>query len=240
MLPLFFVPEISESPSLTVTGDEAHHAITVTRLSLGEQVTLADGAGSWATGSIESIEKKSFTVMVVERGHTEVFSPQLIVVQALPKSDRVKEAIELMVEAGADTIMPWAAARSISKWQDDAREKWQMTAQTAAKQSRRTVIPTVSEIHSSKEVAALSLVGKTVLVLHEEGSVAISSLALDELKKSSEIYLVIGPEGGISPEEVDLFSQSGAQVVRLGRPVLRSAHAAIAALAAVQTLIGRW
>lgn len=240
MLPLFFVSEISDSASLTVTGDEAHHAITVTRLSVGNQVMLSDGQGTWAQGAISVVDKKSFSVVVSERGTEEVSSPRLSVVQALPKSDRVKEAIELMVEAGVDRIIPWAAARSISKWQSDAQIKWQVTAQTATKQSRRKFIPEVLDIHSTIEIAAKVAPGSSVLVLHEEGSQKISSVDRDQLLACQEIYLVIGPEGGISPEEIDRFTEAGTTVVRLGVPVLRSAHAAIAGLAAVQTLIGRW
>ena len=240
MLPLFFVSEISDSASLTVTGDEAHHAITVTRLSVGNQVMLSDGQGAWAQGAISVVDKKSFSVAVSERGTEEVSLPRLSVVQALPKSDRVKEAIELMVEAGVDRIIPWAAARSISKWQSDAQSKWQVTAQTATKQSRRKFIPEVLDIHSTIEIAAKAAHGSSVLVLHEEGSQKISSVDRNQLLACQEIYLVIGPEGGISPEEIDRFTEAGATVVRLGVPVLRSAHAAIAGLAAVQTLLGRW
>jgi 16S rRNA (uracil1498-N3)-methyltransferase len=240
MLSLFFVPVIDTSPKITVSGDEAHHAITVTRLGVGERVALSDGSGAWAIGVITSADKKSFTVEVSERGVQELRRPLLTVVQALPKSDRVKEALELIVEAGADRIIPWAATRSISKWQDDSQSKWQTTSMTAAKQSRRYFIPQVLHVHSAKELTSLFSTNTSALVLHEEGAQPISSALTHAHALREEIFLVIGPEGGITPEEIQLFQSAGAEVVRLGEPILRSAHAAIAGLAAVQALIGRW
>jgi 16S rRNA (uracil1498-N3)-methyltransferase len=162
------------------------------------------------------------------------------VVQALPKSDRVKEAIELIVEAGADRIIPWAAARSISKWQGDSQSKWQTTSMTAAKQSRRYFIPQVLDVHTAKELTSLFSTSTRALVLHEEGAQPISSVLTPADAVHEEIFLIIGPEGGITPEEIQLFQSAGAEEVRLGEPILRSAHAAIAGLAAVQALIGRW
>jgi 16S rRNA (uracil1498-N3)-methyltransferase len=240
MLSLFFVPVIETSPKITVSGDEAHHAITVTRLGVGERVALSDGSGAWAIGEISSADKKSFTVEVSERGVQEQRRPLLTVVQALPKSDRVKEAIELIVEAGADRIIPWAAARSISKWQGDSQSKWQTTSMTAAKQSRRYFIPQVLDVHTAKELTSLFSTSTRALVLHEEGAQPISSVLTPADAVHEEIFLVIGPEGGITPDEIQLFQSAGAEEVRLGEPILRSAHAAIAGLAAVQALIGRW
>ena len=159
--------------------------------------------------------------------------------QALPKSERTKEALELLVEAGVDRIIPWAAARSISKWQEGSRAKWQSTVVAATKQSRRYHIAEIEEIHSTKEVIA-TLGAAHTLVLHESGGQRISQVVDTDWAKVEEIFLIIGPEGGITPEELEGFTRHGASVVSLGEPVFRSAHAGVAALSAVQALIGRW
>ena len=93
MLTLFLVEKIEESNLIEVQGDEAHHAIKVLRIKLGEEILISDGAGNWVRASVEYIEKKTFTAKVLERGFQVEKSPKLIVVQGLPKSDRVKDAI---------------------------------------------------------------------------------------------------------------------------------------------------
>lgn len=240
MLPLFFQSPISDQSTLEVGGDEAHHAITVSRMEVGDALIVIDGRGNWAQGKIQSLQKKSFLIDIEQRGYFAQSSPRLTVIQALPKSDRVKEAIELMVEAGADRIIPWAATRSISKWQSDSQEKWSMTALTATKQSRRYRIPEISSVVTTDEIVDLITSSESALVLHESATLRISQAITDEWSSQSEIFLVIGPEGGITPEEISQLEAAGAHVVHLGDPVFRSAHAAAAALAAVQALIGRW
>ena len=120
MLTLFLVDKLESSQSIEVAGDEAHHAIKVLRIKLGEEILVSDGAGNWVRAVVENIEKKTFTAKVLERGFQEEKSPRIIVVQGLPKSDRVKDAIEILVESGVDLIIPWQADRSISKWQKDS------------------------------------------------------------------------------------------------------------------------
>ena len=128
MLTLFIVEKLPDSPLIEVDGDEAHHAIKVLRIKSGEEILISDGNGNWVRASVENIDKKSFTAKVLERGSREPRTPKLVVVQGIPKSDRIKEAIEILVESGVDLIIPWQADRSISKWQKDSLAKWQSTA----------------------------------------------------------------------------------------------------------------
>ena len=128
MLTLFLVDNLDSSQTIEVTGDEAHHAIKVLRINLGEEILISDGNGNWVRAAVEKIEKKSFSAKVLERGIQEQRSPKIIVVQGIPKSDRIKEAIEILVESGVDLIIPWQAERSISKWQKDSLRKWQVVA----------------------------------------------------------------------------------------------------------------
>ena len=235
MFSVFVVPKISSTDFVVVEGDEAHHAINVLRLSVGEELLISDGRGAWARCAITATGKRTFTADLIERGHDETALPRLTVVQALTKSDRTKEMLELLVEAGVDRIIPWSASRSISKWQSGSRAKWQSAVFAAAKQSRRFTIPIVEESISTHDVA-----GERAIVLHESADSSFSPELGRQLAALPEIVLVIGPEGGITPEELAIFEAKGCKVIRMGRPVLRSAHAGIAALSAVQTLIGRW
>jgi 16S rRNA (uracil1498-N3)-methyltransferase len=235
MLSLFFVPELTNAPTLTVHGEEAHHAITVVRLGVGDQALLADGSGNWAQVEILATTKKSFDARVIQAGRQEPASPQLTVVQALTKSDRTKEMLELLVEAGVDQIIPWAASRSISKWQSDSAQKWRSSVVAAAKQSRRFYLPTIGDLVTTENIG-----GATIFVLHEAAQLTLSGAITADVKESEQITLVIGPEGGISDEELELLVSHGAQVVRMGIPVFRSAHAGVAALSAIQALLGKW
>ena len=240
MLTLFLVDKLEDSNLIEVSGDEAHHAIKVLRTSVGEEILISDGAGNWVRACVEYIEKKTFTAKVLERGFQPEKSPRLIVVQGLPKSDRVKEAIEILVESGVDVIIPWQADRSISKWQKDSLTKWQSVAEAATKQSRRFRKPEIIDGLSLSQLLEIESENSAVLVMHESATTKLSEVVTSKFAGMSEIVIVIGPEGGISDSELELLQSTGAHIVGLGPEVFRSAHAGGAALSAVSALIGRW
>ncbi len=240
MLTLFLIEKLPDSALIEIDGDEAHHAIKVLRLNVGEEILISDGAGTWARVKVENIEKKSFTSTVLERGYQAERIPKLVVVQALPKSDRVKEAIEILVESGVDSIIPWEAERSISKWQEDSLSKWQSAASAATKQSRRFRTPNIIELSSLSKLIEVKDSSKVILVMHESATSRLSEIATKKFAELSEILIVIGPEGGLSENELALLEGAGAHIVGLGPEVFRSAHAGGAALSAVSALIGRW
>ena len=238
MLTLFFVPDLGSGANVEVTGDEAHHAIKVLRLAMGEEILLADGTGAWVRSKIDAIEKKSFRTAVLERGFTGQIQPELIVIQGLMKSDRAKEAIELLTVAGASTIIPWQAARSIAKWQDQLGEKWVATSIAAAKQSRRLNLPEIEGPITTKQIAKRFGATANLFILHESATIKISDAARE--LSAAPIVLVVGPEGGLTGEELGDLSVAGGKVVLLGSEVFRSAHAGFAALSAISALTGRW
>ena len=240
MLTLFLVEKLEDSNIIEVAGDEAHHAIKVLRIKLGEEILITDGAGNWVLSSVESIDKKVFSARVLERGYQEAKSPKLVVVQGLPKSDRVKDAIEILVESGVDLIIPWQADRSISKWQKDSLAKWQSSVDTATKQSRRFRKPEIVEGLSLSQLLEIESEKSAILVMHESATTKLSEVVTTKFADLSEIIIVIGPEGGISESELELLQGAGAHIVGLGPEVFRSAHAGGAALSAVSALIGRW
>jgi len=240
MLTLFLIDKLEDSNLIEIAGDEAHHAIKVLRITVGEEILISDGAGNWVRASVENIEKKTFTAKVLERGFQPEKSPRLIVVQGLPKSDRVKDAIEILVESGVDLIIPWQADRSISKWRQDSLDKWQSAAVAATKQSRRFRKPEIIDGLSLSQLLEIESENSVVLVMHESATTKLSEVVTSKFAGMSEIVIVIGPEGGISDSELAVLEGAGAHIVGLGPEVFRSAHAGGAALSAVSALIGRW
>ncbi|GGU33530.1 16S rRNA (uracil(1498)-N(3))-methyltransferase [Streptomyces coeruleorubidus] len=223
-------------------GPEGRHAVSVKRLRAGEDVVLTDGAGRWADGVVLDTEGKDRLIVRLDPVTEEPpEQPRVTVVQALPKGDRGELAVETMTEVGVDAIVPWAAARCITQWKGErgakALGKWRATAREAGKQSRRVRFPEVAEAATTKQVAALLAKAEFAAVLHESGD---SPLATAELPSSGEIVLVVGPEGGVAPEELALFAQAGAEAFRLGRSVLRTSTAGTAAAAVLLARTGRW
>ncbi|MEV1019131.1 16S rRNA (uracil(1498)-N(3))-methyltransferase [Streptomyces sp. NPDC050264] len=226
-------------------GPEGRHAVSVKRLRAGESLVLTDGRGAWSEGVVAAAEGKDR--LVVEAGplRTEPEElPRITVVQALPKGDRGELAVETMTETGVDAIVPWAASRCITQWRGErgakALGKWRATAREAGKQSRRVRFPEVAEAASTKEVAALLAAADLAVVLHEDRDAPSAALASAKLPESGEIVLVVGPEGGVSPEELQVFGDAGARACRLGKSVLRTSTAGTAAVALLLGRTGRW
>ncbi|MBM9467322.1 16S rRNA (uracil(1498)-N(3))-methyltransferase [Nakamurella sp. YIM 132084] len=236
-------PEVGRS--WTLTGPEGRHAATVQRLRAGELLLLADGRGSRWTARVVGAGRDSVEVDVLDQV-TVPLAPLLVtVVQALPKGERGELAVDLATEAGVDAIVPWAAARCVARWTgtDKARrgvEKWRSTARSAAKQARRPHLPTVGELADTATVVRLvaEAAGQgTAVVLHEAATAPLTELPLP---RAGRLVLIVGPEGGVAPEELAAFEQAGATPARLGPEVLRSSTAAAVALGAVAALTGRW
>jgi 16S rRNA (uracil1498-N3)-methyltransferase len=229
MLQLFFVENI-ESPELT--GDNAHHAERVLRMKIGEELLASNGKGKWAKCLIRSSSKKNVELEIIESGFESPEEMKVSVLQAIPKSDRAKETVELLTAAGVGAIYPWQSSRAIGKDSD----KWETTAIEASKQSRRFYIPSVFPKIDTNAALRLIKHFDQILVCHESATLQIS----DQVTPSTNTLIVIGPEGGLSDDELALFANSGAKIIKLGRPVLRSAHAGIAAISAVSALMKVW
>ncbi|MBM2621727.1 16S rRNA (uracil(1498)-N(3))-methyltransferase [Actinoplanes sp. LDG1-06] len=237
--PLFLIDALPVGDAFTLDGPEGHHAATVQRIRPGETILLSDGRGASATCVVEAVGKGTVSGTVVSRSPEPAPDPRLVVVQGIAKGDRGELAVQAMTEIGVDEILPWAASRSVTQWRGDrgfkARDKWAATAREAAKQARRTWLPTVGGDPdvSTKQVAAR--LSSSSFVLHEEATERLTTVPLPS---SGEIVLVVGPEGGISDAELAAFSS--ATPVRLGREVLRTSTAGVAALSVLSTRLGRW
>jgi 16S rRNA (uracil1498-N3)-methyltransferase len=241
--PLFLVGSLPSADSCTLDGPEGHHAATVQRLRVGEELLLADGRGGTATAEVVAVGRGTLDLTVTSRRYVEPPDPRLVVVQGIAKGDRGELAVQAMTEVGVDEIVPWAAARSVAQWRGErgvrARDKWAATAREAAKQARRPWLPVVSgdPDRSTGEVAGRIGAAARAYLLHEEADVRLSTVPLPV---GGEILLVVGPEGGIAPAELSALREAGGVPVRLGTEVLRTSTAGVAALAVLSARLGRW
>jgi len=226
MLSLFFADSVAYEV-VALTSSESRHAEKVLRINVGEELRVADRLGAWVEGAVESLSP--VRVLVARRGHD--LPSGISVLQAITKGDAATDAVALLTEVGVGEIIPWNAHHSIARWDDEksvkAREKWQVVAEESAKQSRRALVPTVSEMVSSKDLAPILNRFEGVVVLHESASTGIDDV---EIPTKGALLVVVGPEGGISEEELAYF-QGSAKVVHLGPHVLRSKNAAAIATA---------
>jgi 16S rRNA (uracil1498-N3)-methyltransferase len=201
---------------------------------------LADGGGLRVTCAVVAAGKAELQLSVIEVCREPESQPRFVLVQALAKGDRDDQAIEAATEFGVDEVVPWQASRSIVQWRgergDKARRKWESTVAAAAKQSRRARVPVVGELLTTKALAARIGASAVAYVLHED---ATQSLAGQALPEDGDVLVVVGPEGGITADEVAAFEAAGALTVRLGDTVLRSSSAGPAALA-VLSAANRW
>ncbi|HET8716612.1 MAG TPA: 16S rRNA (uracil(1498)-N(3))-methyltransferase [Nocardioidaceae bacterium] len=245
-LPTFHLPGLGQAGvviggPVELTGEEAHHAVVVRRVRAGEQVALTDGQGCTAVVTVETATKAGLAGRVDELHHAAEESPRVVVVQAIPKGDRGELAVEMLTEVGVDEIVPWAATRSVAVWRGDraakSLAKWRATAREAAKQARRSWFPSVTEPATLADVVTRLQGASLPVVLHEAASGPLADLPV---LGRGEIVIVVGPEGGITDEELSAFADVGAEPVRLGSSVLRTSTAGVAAAAALLSRTPRW
>ena len=224
---------------ISVTGSEARHAVTVSRIAVGESVAIGNGWGLVVTGAVVSAEPGAFVVRVETAVETPQNSQAVWLAQALAKGDRDEHAVQQATELGADGVIPWAAQRSIVKWEGakirKGHERWSAIVREASKQSMRAWLPEVADLASTTILAALARDSR-MLVLEPTAATALTELQPD----GRDVVLVVGPEGGIAPAELSRLEGAGAMLVRLGDTILRTSTAGPAAIAVLNAQLGRW
>lgn len=235
--PLFLADDVS-ADVLTLAGDEGRHAATVRRIQPGERVDVGDGRGAVAECVVASVTGATVTLNVTTHRAEPLPRPRLVVVQALAKGDRAEDAVEAMTEVGVDEFVPWAASRSVVRWEGPRGEKslarWRSTARVAAKQSRRAWVPDVAPLAATRDVADRLRDAALAVVLHEAATTPLAGVTVPG---DGEIVVVVGPEGGVTDEELAAFA---ATPYRLGRSVLRTSTAGVAAAALLLARTERW
>lgn len=222
-----------------LAGDEGRHAATVKRTEVGEGIDLCTGQGVRASGVVIATGKDWIDVEVQSITTEQVPDPQVTVVQALAKGDRAELALEMLTEVGVDVIVPWKAARSVVKWDnvEKALEKWRKTIRESTKQSRRAFVASLKPLHQTDEVISLLKSATLAVVLHES---ATKSLANLQVPSHGEVVVVVGPEGGLTVEELTQFEAAGAHVVCMGSTVMRTSTAGAVAVGVLASKTSRW
>ncbi|MGV9196269.1 16S rRNA (uracil(1498)-N(3))-methyltransferase [Arcanobacterium canis] len=232
---------------LSLEDEEARHAVAVRRTHPGEELDIVSGRGVRVRVEVTAVSKTSLTGTVIESFEEAPSRPQIVLVQALAKGGRDEQAVETATEFGVDHVIPWESDRTIVSWSnpgkaEKGRAKWQGVAVTAAKQSRRSWIPTVGAPVSTKEltewIRAEKLTGGRIFICHESATDTLVSKLSDGTSLAGDsaprITVVVGPEGGISDVEIMLLADAGGEVVLLGEHVLRSATAGPWAIAVLR------
>ena len=236
-----FAKEPSIGDVIDLTGAEAKHAVQVRRMRVDEAIQLTNKAGLRVRGIVKATQKSSLSVIVNSVEKENPSELKLTLVQALAKGDRDELAVQAATELGVMSVIPWESDRSVSRWigikEDKGVERWQTIAAEAAKQSLRVWHPIVLAPVKGVSVAELTKSFDLVLVLDPTSSVGLSSIVLP---KTGSIALVVGPEGGISDEELTALNLAGAKLVHLGEPILRTSTAGIAGISAISALTGLW
>jgi 16S rRNA (uracil1498-N3)-methyltransferase len=225
--------------AVTVTGAEAKHIATVARTRVGERLLVGNGRGLVVAGEAEQVSPASVTVRIDEVRVTDAAAPAIRLAQALAKGDRDELAVQAATELGVDGVIPWQAERSVSRWNgpklDKGRERWATIVREAAKQSMRPWLPEVAPLAATRNLAELAT-SHRVLVLEPTARHPITSITPD----GRDLVLVVGPEGGIAPGELERLEAAGAELVRLGDSVLRTSTAGPAAIAVLNAALHRW
>ncbi|CAN5315839.1 16S rRNA (uracil(1498)-N(3))-methyltransferase [soil metagenome] len=228
---------------VTLHGDEAKHAVTVSRLRVGQQTAIGDGRGLIVRGPVIAATPGELGIVVTHVAEERMPGPALWLVQALAKGDRDELAIQAATELGVSGVVPWSADRSVSRWAGSkvvkGVERWRSIVREATKQSVRAWVPAVAELHSTRDLVKLAATTR-MLLLEPTAEVALTDLALSDIEPGTDLVLVVGPEGGLSAGEIEVLTRAGAEPVRLGSSILRTSTAGPAALAALNVRLGRW
>lgn len=242
--PLFFAAIGSDTKigsAFVLGGPEAKHALSVKRMTVGEAIAVSDGSGLRIRGKVSKVQKDSLEISVESLDTLAEPSTKLVLVQALAKGDRDELAIQACTELGIFEVIPWQSDRSISIWKAEKKQKgqarWQSIVTEAAKQSLRAFVPRVKEVVESAELIPVLRAFDQVVVLDPEASTSLTEL---NPRVGSTVAIVVGPEGGISEQELAAFAKAGFSNLHLGSGVLRTSTAGMAAVSYLQAKLGEW
>ncbi|KAB7791252.1 16S rRNA (uracil(1498)-N(3))-methyltransferase [Bifidobacterium leontopitheci] len=238
--------------TITLPAAVKRHALGSMRLAEGDRLTLSDGCGLAVHATVSDVQAGLVSVDSV--GRTPQPVTRLALIQALAKNGHDETAIDMATQIGVDEVIPWQANRSIAKWKAGRTDrKWMQVLEAATEQSRRVWTPQLGECVSSKQVTAICrracVHGDLVIVLHQDATATWSSVEesiatmVDRCLadgKPRTVSVVVGPEGGIAEEEVDMFVQAGAASVVLGENILRASCAGPVALSLLARALGRF
>ena len=228
--PHFFVQGWGPNKQAAITGSDAHHLLNVRRARQGDLVHISDGAGRVADARIASISDGNVVADIGDERVVAPNRPRVILFQGLAKGTKPEMAIQKLVELGADEIAIFSSLRTVPDWDEgrglEALARWSSIALEAAKQSRRGWLPEVVGPLSTTDAAARLGMCEAAFVADSEAPVRLGE-ALPGLEAGT-VGAAVGPEGGLTDEEIRAFVAQGAQAVSLGDQILRSETASLA------------
>lgn len=247
-----FSDELHEGWRMVLPQKVRRHAFGSMRLHNGDELQLSNGEGLRIRAIVSDADQGIVEVQSFET--EEAPRTRLALVQALAKTGHDEQAIDMATQIGVDEVIPWQANRSIARWKEGkTNTKWYQTLCAATQQSRRAWLPKLTSMHLSKQLVALCkracVHGDLVIVLHQDDTTHWTDIEHNvqllmerclQDGKERTIYVVVGPEGGISEEEVTLFRDAGAQACVIGTNILRSATAGPVALTLLSRTLGRY
>jgi 16S rRNA (uracil1498-N3)-methyltransferase len=234
----FFVsPDQVNTDFIHIIGPDVNHMKNVLRLKVGDEVTISDGQEKDYCCIIKSIIDNLIVVNILKMSsHSNELNINIVLFQGLPKKDKMEWIVQKAVELGIHEIIPVKMKRSIVKLDEKAavkkKERWQGIATSAAKQSKRSVIPEVTLPMTFKETLSKLESMDLVLVPYENArGITYTRSILSELGSYATIGIVIGPEGGFDEEEISQLELMEAKIISLGKRILRTETAGMALLA---------
>lgn len=237
-----FVPLPEHAPAeVMLSGERRHYLLHVLRLAQDSVLEVFDGTGRAFTARVLTVDEDSVSLGLGDVRHAPPSRP-VHILQGLPKGDKLEWVLQKGTELGATAFHPVAAARSVVKLEPKRAEertaRWTKIVEEAARQCRRDDVPLVHPPRPLVEAARALAPDTVLLVLDEEESAVPLGEAFRACAPSAPVALVIGPEGGLAREEVAALQALGARPVTLGRRILRTETAALAALAVMAHLDG--
>src|SRR6266480_2237576 len=242
--PFFFAePAVLAAAHLTIEGEDARHLAVVRRASPGDLVRISDGRGTIADARLTSVTPAAVGAEVLTRTVTPAPGPRVEALQGLAKGDKIDGVIRHLVEMGVDGIVVFEAGRSVARW-DGARQaaagrRWATIAREAAKQSHRAWLPVLEGPLPEAQAAAATAGRGLGLVAHPAAGSRLSDVLADGVPTPESVWVVVGPEGGLSEDEVATFAAAGAVPVSLGPQILPTETASVVAAALVLYHFGR-
>lgn len=232
----FLEADAFSSDQVRFTGDELHHISRVMRYTAGDQVIACNGVGQAFLVEFTHVNKDEAIARIVEElAENRELPVEITLAQGLAKGEKMDMIVQKATEMGATRIIPFTSSRTIVKLNDKKESnrivRWQKIAKEAAEQAHRSRIPEISEVISYKELLQIGGQFDAALIAYELENQQKLSEILDKLEVGSKILVVIGPEGGFSEEEVAQAVNSGIKSVTLGKRILRTETAGIAAIA---------
>ena len=229
--------------SITIIGKDVNHIKNVLRMKIGETILISDGSDREYICSICQINEEEVVADIEDiNGHTRELPIKVTLFQALPKGDKMETVIQKMIELGAYEIVPMSTKRCVVKL--DAKKavaktkRWNAIAESAAKQSKRGIIPQVSEPVTYKQALEKAKEMDMLLIPYEEAeNMERTRQVISSIQQGMHVGIFIGSEGGFAKEEVELAKEYGAKEITLGKRILRTETAGMAIMAVLMYLM---